>query len=164
MHVCVWILIRWNVSHCPGWSQLWTICIIKTMLVFGMLCSSWLMVHLTVRSLLIQQQIDKYILCVYARMYVLCKYIYIYVCLYVCVSCMCARVHACVCIVCACMSVCMFVYMFVWIQGSSTSTICDNIPLQPLQTWVVLVVKACYASQIGREHPNYDGHLEFLSN
>ena len=43
-------------------------------------------VHLIVRSLLIQQQIDKYILCVYARMYVLCKYECVYVCIYVCVN------------------------------------------------------------------------------
>ena len=33
--LCVWKLIRWNVSHCRGWSQLWTIYIITTMLVFG---------------------------------------------------------------------------------------------------------------------------------
>ena len=145
MHVCVWILIRWNVSHCPGWSQLWTICIITTMLVFGIyaphdsyICSS------SDRSLLIQQQIGECMLCVYARMYVC--YVNIYVFLYVCVSC----AHACVCIVWACMSVCMFEYMFVWIQGSWTSTICANIPLQ---TWAVFVVNACYASQNGSWTP-----------
>ena len=152
------------------------------------------------KNLLIQQQINKYMLCVY----VCYVNIYMHVCLYVCVSCMCARVLACVCIVCACMSVCMFEYMFVWIQGSWKSTICTNITLadfffliayftsdvfgEPLtnreipyikvfeicpsprgggdrthdlwvtrqdhyhvatrlQTWVVLVVNACYARQ-----------------
>ena len=63
-------------------------------------------VHPTVRSLLIQQQIGECMLCVYARMHVC--YVNIYVCLYVCVSCIvCTR--ACVCVHCMRVYECVYV-------------------------------------------------------
>ena len=77
---------------------------------FMLLMTHTYVVHLTVRSLLIQQQIGECMQCVYARMYMCYVNTCIYVCLYVCVSYMCVRVHVCMCIACACMSVCLCEY------------------------------------------------------
>ena len=81
---------------------------------FMLLMTHTYVVHLTVRSLLIQQQIGKYILCVYARMYVLCKYTYMYVCM--CVFHVCVHVCMRVCVHCMHVYECVYVCIYVCVN------------------------------------------------